>query len=208
MRNKYVGEDIRQRLHQTIIRYRQQPFFCSVDGTIINLLDLVTMKVMHRVLHDDPEIDISSLDLGYMNVTNPAPVAIHMARVGGRRYRQGVDPKSLSYDVLLPSSEKFHFNPDLIFCQGFVDAYNGKFPSVKEAIGMVAKTHRSVAISNDVAILREKDIIKVFVKNEEVGWMKAGGSIVNLPPSETSWINRYFLERFDGWKIEEGVGAK
>lgn len=207
MRNKYVGEDVRQRLGGTVIRYRNIPYYCTVEGRHILLENIVTRHLEHTINFDDPELDISSLDLGYINIVNPVACAVHASRIGQRRYKQGVDLRALSYDVLTLPSEKFALNADYMFCQGFVDAYQGKYPSVSDALKMVSKTHRSVALSNDVAILRDKDIIKVYVKTEEIGWMKAGINTVNIPKSETSWMYQYYLEKLDGWKIVEGVGV-
>lgn len=205
MRNKYVGEDIRQRLGGTVIRYNNRPYYCAVDGGLIILQDLVTGRIEHKVTADDPLIDISSLDLGYVNISHPLSCAVHCARAGQRRYKQGVDFHHLVYNVLTIPSEKFSMNGDWMKCQGFLDAYEGKYPSFKDATKMISSGSKSVALSREVAILRDKDIMKVFVKNDEVGWYKAGTNSVYVPTTETSWITGYYLETIEGWKIVEGV---
>lgn len=207
MRQKYVGDDVRARLGGTVIRYRGKPYYCEVGGSSISLINIANRLVEHNnIPFDDAELDISSLDLGYVNITTPVECAVHTARVGNRRYKQGVDFRTLTYDVLTLPTEKFAFNWENMFCQGFIDAYEGKYPTVDEALKKIAKK-RSIALSNDVAIMREKDLIKVYVKNEEVGWMKAGTKKVIIPPTPTSWMYHYYLERLEGWTVTEGVGG-
>ena len=166
---------------------------------------MVGRRTEHRVVHDDPELDISSLDLGYVNIQNPVACAVYLARTGARRYKQGIDLNALSYAVLVPPGLSFGVSGEMMFCQGFLDAYEGKYPSLKEAIKLIGAGARSVALSTDVAVMRDKDLFKVFIKGDEVGWMKAGTTIVNVPKTDTSWLSTYFLERIEGWKIVEGV---
>lgn len=202
MRNKYKGADIRARLGSTIIRWKGRPFWCEVEGETINLMDIVTKQSIARVDPDDTDLDISSLTLGYFNIGD---CAVFLARQPLRRYKQGVDPNLLTIATL---SNSHRVDANGILCQGLVDGLMDRYPMFKEAIKKVSKV-QSVALSRDVALLRDKDLVKVHVKGSEVGWIKLGATTMDkvyVPPSDTSWITVYILQQTsDQWEVIEGV---
>lgn len=201
MRNKYKGDDIRSRLGSTVIRYKNHPYFCEANGENLDLLDLVTKRVTHRVAADDPYIDISSLTLGYFNI---GMAAVYIQRHPYRRYKQGVDLNALEYRTL---SKDFVYGAHDMFCQGFVEGLLDRYPSFAKAVSnMLTDKAQSVALSRDVALKREKDLFKVHVKGDEVGWIKSGTNRVLIPPTESSWATVWILKDTSGaWEVVEGV---
>ena len=206
MRNKYRGQDIRSRLENTIIRYNGKPFLCGVDGETIILYDLISRAVMHRKNPDDPGLDVSSIDLGYMNLEIPRKCAVYLRRNPVRQYRQGVDLRALDYEALTLPKHGFGVSYEYMNCQGFIDSYNGKFPTFKKAIAMITvEGWYSVALSKDIAILRDNDVFKVNFKGNEVGWGRIGTNKVLVPKTEVSWVTVFNLNLVEGWEVVEGV---
>ena len=205
MRNKYRGADIRARLGGTIIRYKGEARYCEVEGETVCLHDIVNKNLVARVTPDDPLLDISSLTLGYYNIRDKA---VYAMRNPYRRYKQGVDFYSLTY--LVPSGTPLtRFEADHMWCQGFVDGFNGIYPNLRDALTMIRKkTWTSVAISQDVAIANDGKNLKIYIKGEEEGWLRVEGETITgiIPKSDTSWILRMLLEYASRqWTVSEGV---
>lgn len=206
MRNKYKGADIRARLGGTIIRYKGQPYHCEVEGEIVALHDIIDKRLIARVSPEDPQLDISSLTLGYFNIKDKA---VYAARQPFRRYKQGVDIFSLTYSTA--GAERTRFEADQMYCQGFIDGLNQKYPSLKMALKMLKdKTHSSVAISQEVAVVDDARNIKIYIKGEEAGWARIdrteGVIKAIVPKNESSWVLKILLEYASkDWVVSEGV---
>lgn len=206
MRNKYRGPDIKARLGSTVIRYKGVPYWCEVPDIDLVLIDMVDRSTKARVDADDPDVDISSLTLGYVNTPHPYNCAIYLARNPLRMYKQGVDLSRLTYTPLVEDKDKFAVDYNRMFCQGFVDSINNVFPTLNEAIKILTTSKvKSVAVSKDIGLLKQVDMLKVYLKGLEVGWMKLGSNKVFVPKTETSWLTIYTLEMIKGWEIIEGV---
>lgn len=206
MRNKWRGGDINARLGGTVIRYDGRPYHCTVEGEQIVLHDLISRQVIHRKNPDDPGIDVSSLDLGYVNIENPGRAAVYLERNPARRYRQGVDFSYLRYTPLTRPGSRFGVGGEHMWCKGFVDSHMGNFPSFKQAmISLINGIAMSVALSKQVALLKDKDSVKVYIQSEEVGWIKDGNRVI-IPKTEVSWVTVQTLELVSReWIIQEGV---
>lgn len=206
MRNKYRGADIRARLGSTVIRYKNKPYYCEVDGEQVVLMDLITRNTVHRKTADDPDLDVSSMDLGYVNIENPRNVAVYVKRLPRRMYKQGIDLSALSYHALTLPANRFSVGQDNMWCKGFVDSYEGNFPTFSQAIKFLTDGKRySVAITRDVALLRDKDTVKVYVKDDEVAWLRLGTKQVIVPKGDCSWVTVLQLEIASSeWQVQEG----
>lgn len=207
MRNKWRGADIRARLGSSVIRYQGHPYFCEVEGEQIVLMDMVTRQTVHRKLPDDPGLDVSSLDLGYVNLEVPGRMAVYLERTPARRYRQGVDLNALRYTPLTTSGRRMGVEGSHMWCKGFIDSHQGIFPRFNQAIDLLSSGKAaSVALSKQVAILRDGDIYKVFLQHEEAGWIRSGEKIVRVPKGDLSWVTIQALESVSKeWIIQEGV---
>lgn len=203
MRNKYKGDDIRSRLHGTIIRYKEVPYLADVDSTgTIGLLDLVKGDLILRVEPDDPFIDISSIPLGYLNFTNSKhKTAVYLKREPLRRYKQGVEVGYLTQKAL---NEEGAVSIKSLSCQGLIDCVLNKYPKLDEALSMITKdSWSSVALSRDIAIYRKGPDIMVFIKDEEVGSFRLGTNKVRIQKSTLSFVNKQILEKINGWEVIE-----
>jgi hypothetical protein len=205
MRQRYKGEDVKSRLHHTIIRYKGVPYLAEVmpEG-IIGLRNIVTGNLDLNVASDDELIDISSISIGYVNVADENRCAVYLKRDPLRRYKQGVEIDYLRQMPLRKGSSQINRNS--ILMHGFVDAVANRFPSYLDAIKkMTSKdSWHSVALSRDIAIQRDVDIFKVFVKDKEVGYMKAGSHIVNVVKDDVSYCYTHILKTIHGWEVTEG----
>lgn len=157
-----------------------------------------------RIDPDDPDLDISSLTLGYVNISQTDYLtAVYLRREARRQYKQGVDLNHLTQFVLRDKVNNIH--PQFLKSKALLDSLEGNFPTFERAKQLIGKGWYSVALSRDVAIKREVDMIKVYVKTDEVGYMKAGSSKVNVPTTATSFIDMYFLREINGWDVVEGT---
>lgn len=205
MRQKYIGKDIADRLNNTVIRYRGHPYNCVVAGDLICLHDLTNGNLCHKVSSGDEDLDISSINIGYINVSEPEyRVAVYLKREPYRRYKQGIEIGQLTQKVLRSGMSPLH--PSKIQCRGFVDAILGSYPTLGTALINITKNGwHSVAVSRDVALKRETDLLKVYLKDDEVGYMRLGTTDVIVPKTELSWYHVFLLENIPGWKVREGV---
>ena len=166
MRNKYKGEDLRSRLENSILRYNKMPYFCAVNGENLELRDIPTGDLRHTVEPDDFLLDISSVPLGYMN-SKHYNCAIYLKRHPFRKYKQGVVLELLTNTPLTP--KRIAIAPHRLRCAGLVNSINGEFPSLTTALRVLADGAHSVALSRDIAFMRDGAEIKVFIKEDHIG---------------------------------------
>ena len=206
MRQKYKSDDVRARLHHTIIRYNGHPYLAEVSSEgLISLRNVANGNLEATVNSDDEKLDISSISIGYVNVSDPKyRTAVYLKRQPLRRFKQGIEISTLSQTVLGKFSEVNH---QTILSYGFVDAVLGRFPAIAEALNMLTKLGwHSVAVSRDVALRRDGEYIKVYIKDKEVGYMEAGGRDreVIIPTDEVSYCYTHTLMDLKGWTVKEG----
>lgn len=210
MRNKYKGVDVKNRLSNTIIRWRGIPVICKTtdDGTILSLFDMRTRNTLiANVDPDDPNIDISSINLGYVQFPAPYNCAVYVRRQPRRIYKQGVDPSHLTYTPLSIRYGNGDADYAMMYTESVFDSLTGKFPTVKNAIDMITKAKvESVALSLDVGLIRNKDTFKFYIKGVEVGFAKASEpNVVIIPKNEVSWVHTLILSEIKGLVIKEGM---
>ena len=206
MRQKYKGKDVIDRLHNTIIRYKNHPYLCTVDSSgVICLNDITNGNLSHKVSPEDEDLDISSINIGYVNIADPDyRMAVYLKREPARRFKQGIEFERLTQKTLKPGMS--HISPNKLHCRGFVDAVLGSFPSLQKALVDITKNGwASVAVSRDIAIMRDKELLKVYLKDDEVGFMRLGTLEVNVPKTELSWYHAFLLESIKEWKVTEGI---
>lgn len=196
MRIKWPVGDLQARLDRTFIRYDDLVYYCRVDGTHLLLyrpMDVNGSKPKFiNVNKDDEKLDVSSIPLGYMNYNGNA---VYLRRSPTRRYKQGVCPGSLSDGQ----------NGDILFTKEFSDSIEGIFPSLRQAIALFNKQQAvSVALTQNVAIGLTEKYYKVYIQEEEVGYIEKNNNVkhpvVNIPPENFSWVVSFYLSQFD-WTI-------
>lgn len=205
MRNKYKGDDIKGRLHNTVIRYKDHPYMCNTEGTVIGLHDISSGNLVFQVDSDDEELDISSINIGYVNVFSPDyKLCVYLKREPLRQFKQGLVIELLTQKVLrngVPAIGK-----SVLMSRGFVDAVLGRFPSYEEALKMLIKEGwHSVALSRDIAIKRENELLKVYIKDTEVGYIRLSETNkLIVPKNSQSYYHVLLLEDIRGWTVVEG----
>lgn len=205
MRNKYNGDDLKARLGGTVLRYKNVPYMCEVEGQNLSLYNLENGTLQARIEPDDPFLDISSLTLGFMNLEHPDyKMAVYLKREPFRQYRQGVDLSRLTQTILRNGlSGPIHWK--YLQCKGLLDCVLERYPSFSEAVEKITKKgFYSVALSKNVAVKREGELLKVFVKTDEVGYIRMGDKKVILPKTDQSGIHAFFLSQVYGWIVTEG----
>ena len=208
MRQKYKGEDIRARLHGTILRYKGVPYLADVDAAgMVGMIDVATGNLITRVYGDDEGIDISSINIGFVNIIDPDyKCAVYLKREPLRRFKQPIELDFLTQKVLRQGMTSIPKNK--LMSAGFVDAVLGKFPPLEEAINLITKRGwHSVGLSRDIAVKREADNLKVYLKDTEVGFMKIGDKDRKLlvPTSDVSYYHCTYLNDIKGWTVIEGI---
>lgn len=189
MRNKYTGDDLSARLDGTILRYNGEPVQCHAVGESLELNDIVTGSHRFTIEPDDFLLDISSVPLGYMNSARYQS-AVYLKRQPFRRYKQGVVLDLLTAIPLATKAGMFGVSTGHLRCVGFVNSIKNIFPDKDTAIDRLQKgAVKSIAISREVAFLRDGSTINVFIKEIPVGVYSNG---VVTVPKETdnipSWI--------------------
>lgn len=209
MRNKYKGDDLRGRLENTILRYNKVPYLCGVNGETLELLDIVTGELVHRIEPDDFLLDISSVPLGYMNSSH-YKCAIYLKRHPYRKFKQGVVLELLTSSPLIQSPKKFNASPSRLRCAGLVRSITGNFPNLAEAIKLITSGAVSVALSRDVAILRDAAEIKVFIKEDEVGSFSITDKspVVKLKEHVFPWIYESILANAGLKTVDNKISTK
>jgi len=204
MKQRWKGDDVKARLHGTIIRYKSHPYLCGVDGHSINLIDLQTGSTVGTVDSDDDLLDVSSVPLGYVNIVHPDyKLCVYLKRDPLRRFKQGVEVDILTQKILRDGWSPI--SRDIIRSKSLVDTILGRFPSYKEALDFITKKgFHSVALSRDIALKREGELLKVYLKESEVGYIRLGTDRVIVPKTDQSYYHILLLEDLHGWEVIEG----
>ena len=202
MRNKYRGKDLEDRLGGTIIRYKEIPYRCRIAGEILVLSSLVENVNVVNVEPDDERLDISSIQLGYVNSTQYKQCA-YLKRLPLRRYKQGITHDAVSFRVLKsPVEEQLATrSADYIYSPDFLDMCSNTYPDYETAKVMLTKAdarkkiYKSVALSKEIALLKVNDQIQIFIKEDAVGWVNLKTQEVTTVKQEYAWLYRSMLDR-------------
>lgn len=206
------GEDLRQKLDNTICRYKGEPYLVRIDGKNAVLFDIVdTSKSVLTVKTDDDDFDIASPSLGYMNYRDKV---VYISRPPLRRTRQGIEPRNLSFkNISGDKSQGIGYRDsgnEYVFSEGFRNLILGKYPDVGEVIKELRaewKKNQKVklqrAVSRNIAFsVREVGIIDVYYKTESVGYILPNSDVVNVPDIDKSWIISRYLAHELSWTID------
>lgn len=192
MRCKIPDRDLQARLDRTFCLYEGRPYYIIVDVPYINLHDIPSQNFYKTIKSNDPLFDISTIPLGYMQYS-PERV-VYLSRTPGRIFKQGVNLDNLKNYFLDPTVRGGKID---VFCKEFVSLIEGKYPLVTDALQLLQedKTYREIAVSRDIALVRNDLIIIVYFKNKQVGWIPPNQQIVIVPSTDNAWvISRYLSE--------------
>lgn len=207
MRCKYPERDLSQRLDSTICRYKGFPYFVRVTGRLLSLYHLSKINKLKSLSDDNPALvinpndelfDISTVPLGYFQ---SGKQVIYASRRPQRIYKQGLSSDSITFRGLNDTNAV-----GSIFSKQFESMILGDYPSLNhalESLKIEKEIAVEIAISRDVALKLNPQLrtIRVFYKNEEMGWLMEGTDIVVVPSVEKGWIISLYLSYFN-WKIQ------
>lgn len=217
MRCKFNAKDAALKLHETICRYRGEPVWVQTDGAALMLSPLTDRgRHTHIIKSNDEEFDISSVPLGYMNSWGRNKTVHYLTRRPIRRTRQGLCIQAVSARRLsMTGTTKDSFQgggycAELMFSQGMIDMIMGKYPTLGQALATLRedckkneKSCSEIAISREIALgINELGIINVFYRDELVGWIQPGKSVVHVPHNERAWVVSKFLSGELGWVVD------
>lgn len=153
--SSHLFDDIRRRLHNSILFYNGVPVACRhVEGEIVQLFELRSFydragtTPLATIAYTDPKLDDSIPTLGYVNV--PGRRAMLASRTTARVQRSG-----LPYECVL--MDGVYGYDTYVFTINFRDMLLNKYPSMQEACD-TAKTDGLVAFSKSYAIDARKNI--------------------------------------------------
>lgn len=216
-------KDLINRIGSTIIRYGGKPGMCIVHGKNNLVLEhpVTGMTVAADIKPNDPLLDISCPELGYMNLTSGGRetknLACYVERLPYRQYHQGIRSDQLSFTMIDPQDGHIPGYPQNLWInsQGFYDMLIDNYPSLDEAFRWLDDGERKeatkegilytipvneVAISRDVALKKMKaGVYFVYFKTDEVGWCTED-RVVNVRSHEEGWIVSKYLQEFK-WKV-------
>lgn len=222
MKNFIIPQDQNARLHGTIIRYDGKPYYVVVSGPVLHLYR--PSKVLNTAFHHngadadhknvdpyDNKVDVSSIELGYVNKGSIRSV-MYMIRRPLRRFQQGLSEQT-TFQQFLPEHikhpEEANFmnrTRDTLYSQDFEDMVSGKYPSLDLALTalrewQVKDGRGEVAVTQDIALsIDGMGIIRVYYKNSYVGWIAPNKKTVNVPSNDMGWIVSQYLSGLN-WEI-------
>lgn len=193
--------DLEARLSGCIVKYRDHPFFCSVDSggngkgrLFISRLGDIKRENLIEVKVTDPDLDISSTELGYFNIKKGE--VVYIQRAASKIFKQGIHPDYLRYyDIDGKSINDYRRQGTTLFNQkSMYDGLMGVYPDVTIAL----ETEGCTAVAPDVAIQTLGiGIALVYLRTQRVGYFDDKSRFVVSP--RTSEANKKYVERFD-WR--------
>lgn len=203
MKCRYVGGDIKKYLEECFIRYEGVPYYASVDGQSVHLVDLETRSTVKVVRGDDPLLDISSITLGWVNINKY--FAVHIKRQPYRRWKQGVAFSNITIFKLANKDEHEEVSKNSLLNREFKNSILGIYPSYEDAFRLVTTKKRvSVAISNTIAVKRVASTLEFYFDEEKFGEMSLEEKgVVKVKKNDYSWVGIIELSKIKGLEIKE-----
>lgn len=208
MKCTIIPNDISQKMAESIFKYQGRPYYVRHSGgNKIDLYELqnATGHIVYTIKYDDDGLDFSSIPLGYVNL-KPYVAVVYLTRVPVRKVKQGINTSNTKMNSLPGSLKKGYNMTSTLFSEGFVNMAIEKYPSLEESLEKLRKKDSKsgeVAISRSIALMiDEQDIIKVFYKNEYVGWIQPGKFLVHVKSDGLGWVVSKYLSHILGWQID------
>lgn len=205
MKCTIIPGDISQKMDSSIFRYKKIPYWVSYEGgTIIRLLNIPDQEIKYKIDFNDPDLDFSSCPLGYLNYV-PYKSVGYLVRIPVRKVKQGVNSQNTKV-IRLPGHPNLPFNVNsALSSKSFVDMVTGKYPSLETALSTLRKSdpESQIAVSRDIALtVDEQGIIKVYYKNNYVGWIQPNKFVVHIKNTDMGWVVSKCLSHVLGWELD------
>lgn len=205
-------KDLHDRIGGTVCRYKGVPYWVQVESAKkINLLDIVTQKTtVAGISPSDPEFDISSAEVGYVNfkytpeqlrymsVKDKRNKVYYLERIPFRRFRQGLCGDSMTTysvegDPGIPAAS-------VLASQGFLESQINCWPSIPTVLSIFERgLEKEIAVSVDTALQRiESGLVLVFHRTKNIGWITPGRRSfeIELAKSPHKWVYERVLKKF------------
>lgn len=189
-----LPHDLETRLGGSLFMYKGRLYSYSFDGELIRTKDILSGEYGPRLPVDDPDIDISSIELGYVNSygagrddsSTPKTTAVYVTRAPLKQWRQGVHPNNVQV-VAVSGSWVSWSRESLLYSRGFAEACMGVFPTLAEALKVPSGS--SVALSRTVALHKaDYGSVGVYYKCKAVGYFDNKGSRFNPSDQLPDWF--------------------
>ena len=146
--------DVSLRLHNCVLKYKQDYYYGMIVPRLRTEEDrassdtrigLYTLKdhgnMVEQIDANDPDLDISSIPLGYME-GQKWNVAYYISRAPYRRQKQGVSSENTRF--FYPEEKVEHaFSNDLFFYPGFKKMLKGDYINYHSILASIKKTAES-----------------------------------------------------------------
>lgn len=200
MPNLYrATNDVRDRLNGCILRYDGKLIYCMQEtATTLLLYNLRQDTVIKKIMVDDPLLDISSIELGYMNLENNQKenVVRYAKRHPQKQYAQGIRPDHLTWHTIdgQETSAALGRGTYNYTQEGFAQSIYGTFPMF-DAIEW--ETLNEVALSQMVALKKiDIGLVLVYFRTRNVGYIEPGKKVVKVPDDDSAWVVHRYLQNF------------
>ena len=187
---KYTSlKDLQDRLTGTICRFNDQLVYVNVKSdTKIQLYEVTKrLEIIKEIKPDDPRFDISMLELGYFNYNvgtkqEPKNHVLFMKRHPSKKYKQGTCHTYLMSENIDGSRDQ-NYGSSAILSQGFVDSFEGRFPTIEEI-----PEGGQAAISQCIAVQRDElGLLNIYYRTHKIA-CKTPDGVVHRLKGEFSWV--------------------
>lgn len=204
MRCEYLPNDFEARLNGGVAFYDGKPVLINAAGGTIAICTFPEGQQIKRIEPDDPSLDISSPQLGYINTQRNC---YYIYRKPARRYKQTLTHQAIDYyDPVNTDSVKntpISLN-DQFYSTNFKKMLENEYPpldGVLKALNSETSKIKSRAISRDVALAIDSfGIVRVYYKMEEVGYINPGSTTVQVPGGTLAWVISKYLREY-AWEV-------
>lgn len=204
--------DLHQKLHDTICRYKGVPVWVQTEGrgADLHLSPLTSRARTSQIIQStDPEFDVASVPLGYVNFGKEEKRVYYLSRIPARRVKQGLCIRSVMVETI-SGRRKADVNAQTLICtKNFVEAVQGIYPDLNASLEELRKNLKDndqigeIAITRDVAIeITKVGIIMVYFKKENVGWVQPNKFLVHVKEHRLGWVVSRYLSHGLSWEIE------
>lgn len=204
MRCKIPDRDLAQRLDNTICLYRQVPYLVRIDGPQVQLRDIPTSKIVEIIKSDDPDFDISTIPLGYVQW---GPQVVYLGRRPARIWKQAFSAENMSVKSIGGDDAAFRDanRPFTLRSREFLNMIRNDYPVLDQVLEdfRLRKEAKEIAISRDIAVQYNSNlhITYVYYKTQQVGFILPNTRRVIVPSTDFGWIVSKYLNGLS-WEIE------
>lgn len=202
MPNLYTLEkDLQDRLSHSIIRYDGVPYLCVYEKKgRLSLYHPVTSEKIKEIKPDDPLLDISSIEVGYMNMctahTNNKNRVFYLVRLTKKKYIQGLTVGGLYAYTIDNEANSLTHDVDIIRTDGFYKSITGDFPTIGNLLTTM-RAGEQWAVAQDVALRKSRlGLTTLYYRNKELGYFEDGSDVFKCK-DKYLWVFERYLSRFN-----------